>query len=225
LKYTDPTGHFLFLAAMGIAALVGVAINTGVYLWNHHDEGTFTGAGLAGAIVSGAVAGALSVIPIPGVNILGAVASSAISGCVAGAIGYSVEKGTEAIVNTMTGDQNETKWSISEMSASALGGALGGAIGQYAGASIEGIWNSSLASFSKALDDLAPTSTDALLVGGFVSGFTSPSVTDAIVSNSKISQVSNQYIPLPISNDKWSNINYGWNSVDYDFDTWIANGY
>jgi hypothetical protein len=60
LRYIDEDGHFAWFIPV-IAAVVGSAINTGIYVWQHHDSG-LTAGGLDEVVVSGTVAGAISVI-------------------------------------------------------------------------------------------------------------------------------------------------------------------
>jgi RHS repeat-associated protein len=124
LTYNDPTGHFAIFAAMAIGAAIGAAVNVGIYAVQH--RGSYTGEGFAKAALTGAVSGALAVIPIPGLQIL---ASSLITGAVSGITSWAV--GTA--MDDVTGNYNQSESSLPAMIASGLGGAVGGSVGTIIG--------------------------------------------------------------------------------------------
>jgi len=123
MTYNDPTGHFALFAAMAIGAAIGAIVNVGIYAIQH--RGSYTGEGWAKAALTGAVSGAIAVIPIPGLQVF---ASSLVAGAISGVASWD----TGAMMDEVTGNSNSSD-SVSAAIASAVGGAVGGGSGSIIG--------------------------------------------------------------------------------------------
>jgi RHS repeat-associated protein len=173
LKYIDENGHFGWFAAAAIGALVGAIVNTVVYVAQNYNTG-LTGAGAAEAAASGAVAGFVSLVPIPGVQ---ALVSSVVMGAVGGIVGYAAGEGAETAASTIAGAPDQSTFSWTDAAASGIGGACGALLGESTVAAGKGFGN--LSDFGTAFGRslAAPASTEGSLasatVGGAVSTFSS----------------------------------------------------
>jgi RHS repeat-associated protein len=183
-KYVDVSGHFGWLAAIGIGAIVGAVINTAVYAVSTiASGGDLTAGGVAEAAVSGLVAGAVSAIPIPGIQ---ALASSAIMGAVGGLGGYLAGEGAETAASSIAGNDDESSISFIDAAASTIGGAGGAIAGEASVAGVKGLFN--IDSFGEvALSSLTtPASVEGLGASSFVSGIVAGSSSGYISQNTAV---------------------------------------
>jgi RHS repeat-associated protein len=184
LKYIDETGHFAWLAAAFIGAGVGALVSTISYVVQNHEAG-LTGAGFAEAAVSGAVAVFVSLVPIPGVQVL---AARGIMGAVGGLAGSLAGEGVETAANSITGNPDQFALSATNVAASVIGGTAGGLLGEGAVAIGKGLGD--LGNFGSAFGQsiATPASSEGSLasaiVGGIVStgasGFATPYIESSI---------------------------------------------
>ncbi|MEU9712624.1 DUF6531 domain-containing protein [Streptomyces sp. NPDC047967] len=68
INQSDPSGRCPLCVSAGIGALIGGAIEGGIYGWQHRNDANFSWQGLAGATARGAVTGAVAGALMPGVG-------------------------------------------------------------------------------------------------------------------------------------------------------------
>ncbi|MGW4840081.1 scabin-related ADP-ribosyltransferase [Streptomyces globisporus] len=68
VNQSDPSGRCPLCVSAGIGALIGGAIEGGIYGWQHRNDANFSWQGLAGATARGAVTGAVAGALMPGVG-------------------------------------------------------------------------------------------------------------------------------------------------------------
>ena len=117
LVYIDAEGNFAFLAAVGIGAAIGGLISGVAKVIDNvrHDKDWHDGLGKA--VLSGAVSGAVTAIPIPGV---GPLASATITGAV-----------SNLAVDAINGDINSFKDAALSLTEGAVTGAVSHGVGKY----------------------------------------------------------------------------------------------
>ncbi|WP_448593694.1 polymorphic toxin type 10 domain-containing protein [Thermoflexus hugenholtzii] len=132
LRYTDPTGHFAWLVAVPVGALIGAGVTYGIQVaanisQNGLNVQAFTAVNWA-AVGGGAVAGAVGAATfgvgtaVLGTGLAGTVAAGAISGAVAGQAARATENVLQGkALTTGLGEPGEI---LQDM---ALGGAFAGA--------------------------------------------------------------------------------------------------
>ena len=117
MVYIDAEGNFAFLAAVGIGAGIGGLISGVAKVIDNvrHDKDWHDGLGKA--VLSGAVSGAVTAIPIPGV---GPLASATITGAV-----------SNLAVDAINGDINSFKDAALSLTEGAVTGAVSHGVGKY----------------------------------------------------------------------------------------------
>jgi RHS repeat-associated protein len=118
LVYIDAEGNFAFLAAVGIGAAIGGLISGVAKVIDNvrHDKDWHDGLGKA--VLSGAVSGAVTAIPIPGV---GPLASATITGAA-----------SNLAVDAINGDINSFKDAALSLTEGAVTGAVSHGVGKWA---------------------------------------------------------------------------------------------
>ena len=126
LTFNDPTGHFGIFAAMAVGAAFGAIVSMGIYAYQHRNS-SFTGEGLARAALTGAVSGAVAVIPIPGLQVwVASLAMGAVSGLASSLAGAAFDEAT--------GNYTDSDLSSGTILSSMTEGAVGGEVGTIVGA-------------------------------------------------------------------------------------------
>jgi hypothetical protein len=182
--------------------------------------GNLNGAGFAQAAASGAVAGAISVCPIPGLApIIGGLGSSMVSGALGGGAGYFAGEGAKI---PFTGVFSP---SSAEAQAAIVGGAAGALLGQGASATWSGVkggfnYRGFWPTFKSSFYTFTTDSIESVSVGGGVSAVTSGYANDQLLnffeSMGKYPNSANPYFLF----GGYSN---GYYNEYFDFEWWYDN--
>lgn len=132
LMFKDSEGTLALLTAMALGATVGALVSGGFQVAANLISGKKWSDGLGKAVLSGAVSGAISTIPIPGVGALGSAIISGAVGTFAGRAIVGDIKTIDDVINSLTT------------------GAVTGAIGYGAAKALSGMLQNYFASLSKA---------------------------------------------------------------------------
>ncbi|MEW6033452.1 MAG: RHS repeat-associated core domain-containing protein [Chloroflexota bacterium] len=187
LKYTDPSGHLGFFAAIGLGALIGAVVNTVAYVVRTAVDQNigFTKGGLAKAAASGAVAGALAASPLKflaGTGWAGVAASIGVGG-IAGAEGYLAGEGAESLVSKVTGAPDQSSPNIGDMLIAGGTGMAGSGVGQVATALNaarmalgQGMLSDATQAFKSSISTIVDVPAEPFVVSAFVAAGTSVAI-------------------------------------------------